>query len=89
MAKRKELSEFDRLPKRVQSIISTMRRENWRLCKSLHHKESGQTEVTYHFEPVGRRCGPKSAMVAVEGGFLLPNNDGLFAVTDQTWIAAQ
>jgi hypothetical protein len=80
--------QFKSLPKRVQSIILTMRQEKCVLCKHLHHKETGDTEVTFYFEPGGKRCGPKSAALATESGFLTPNEDGLFGGnTSQTWIA--
>lgn len=82
------MTEKPKLPKRVLIIIETMQKNHWKLCKHLHHKETGETEVAFHFEPSGKRCGPKSAQAAIKSGLLVPGNDGLFsAETSQTWTA--
>jgi hypothetical protein len=88
MSRKKSLSEFDRLPKRVQAIIATMRKTGEKLCKHLHHKETGETEINFFFEPSGKRCGPRSAAQATETEFLILSGDGLLgADTSQTWTA--
>lgn len=78
-----------KIPKRVESIIERCR-SGETLCKTFRHKESGETEVLYHFHPSGRSAGPKSAAAAVGTGLLRPSADGLFgADTAQTWRAAR
>lgn len=80
---------FDRLPKRVQFVVNQMR-EGQRLCRSYRLKESGETEVTYIFEPSGKRCGPKSAEAAIGTKFVMPLGDGLLGPeSSQTFTAAQ
>ena len=73
------------LPFRVKSILNAMD-AGQRLCKSLRLKGTGETEITFHFEPSGRRVGSKSAQAAIETGLLTPLGDGLFEEElSQTW----
>ena len=86
---KRQVSDFDRLPKRVKAIIETMRQHGWVLCKDIRHTEAGVAEINFCLEPGGRRVGPKSAEAAVNSGLLQPNNDGLLGPeTSQTWKAA-
>ena len=86
--KKKELSDFDRLPKRVKLIIERCR-SGQKLCKQIRLKDGGDSEVTYIFEPGGKRAPVKSASAALTSGFMRPLGDGLFgADTSQTWEAA-
>jgi hypothetical protein len=79
---------YSQLPKRAQAVIDRLR-QGETLCKSIRHKETGETELTFTFEPSGKRAGPKSAERAIECGLLAPGGDGLFdASTSQTWRAA-
>jgi hypothetical protein len=43
--------------------------------------------VTYFYEPSGKRAGQWAVKRAIDSGFLVPSNDGLFAGMDQTWTA--
>jgi hypothetical protein len=82
------MTEFEKLPKHVQSVISKCRNGE-KLTKSLRMKETGETEVSFAFEPSGRRAPPKSSADAISSGLLLPCGDGLFgAETSQSWVAA-
>jgi hypothetical protein len=86
MAK-KANNDFERLPKRVQAIIAKCRAGE-RLCKQLHHKETNECELTFTFEPSGKRAGPKSAAQAIETAFLRPAGDGLLGNdSSQTFLA--
>ena len=87
MSQRVQRSEFERLPKSVQRVISTVR-QGETLCKFLRRKETGETDVRFFFEPSGRKVGRISATRATRTPFLAPQQDGLFAGTDQTWTAA-
>lgn len=88
MARKKTNSGYDLLPLRVRRIIDTCRRGQ-RLCKSLRLKESGHTEIAFHYEPSGRHVPFVSAHAATETEYLLPANDGLLGPdSSQTWTAA-
>lgn len=89
MVAKKIKSEFDSLPARVRRVINTVRRGQ-RLTKSLRLKETGDlaTQITFAFEPSGRRAGLKSSQEAIASGFLLPMGDGLLGDdSSQTWRA--
>lgn len=76
-----------KIPVRVQRVVERVRGGE-RLCKSFFAKETGNTEVEFHFEPSGKRCGPKSAEEAIKAGLVVPLNDGLFGEeTSQQWQA--
>lgn len=81
------MTDFDRLPARVQGVIEKVRAGE-RLCKSFRFKETGETEINFYFEPSGKRAGPVSAQRATETEFLRPLNDALFDDNSQTWVAA-
>lgn len=77
-----------RLPARVWRVIDGARGGK-KVCKFLRKMETGDTDITYAFEPTGRRIPTKSAMAAIESGLLRPMGDGLFGEeTSQTWVAA-
>lgn len=83
-----ETKIYSELPKRAQVIVDRVRNGET-LCKSIRHKETGETELSFTFEPSGKRAGPKSAERAIECGLLAPGGAGLFdASTSQTWRAA-
>lgn len=83
-----EVAKFDELPKRVQRVIERCRGGEV-LCKQLRMKETGESEITFLFEPSGKKAPPKSSDMAVKSGFLRPRGDGLFDLdTSQTWEAA-
>jgi hypothetical protein len=85
--KQKIADPFDELPRRVQRVIKACR-GGARLTKSLRLKEAGETEVTFVFEPSGRRAPVKSSQEAIASGFLVPMGDGLFDPSlSQTWRA--
>jgi hypothetical protein len=88
MFQEKQMVDLEKLPSRVKAIVERVRHGE-RLCKSFRFKETGETEVTFYFEPSGKRAGPVSAQAATETEFLAPCNDGLFTGTDQTWTAAK
>jgi len=76
-----------RIPARVQAVVDKCR-SGQTLCKFLRQKETGETETVFFFEPSGRRCGPKSAVAAIDAGLLKPSGDGLFGQeSSQTWTA--
>lgn len=79
---------YNQLPKLARAIVDRVR-SGEALCKSIRPMETGEADITFTFEPSGKRAGPKSALRAIECGLLAPNNDGLFgAPTSQTWVAA-
>ncbi len=81
------MRDFDRLPKRVQAVIATVR-NGQRLCKFLRQKTTGETEIQFFYEPSGKRVPPKSAVAATKSGLLSPSGDGLFSDEfSQTWVA--
>lgn len=81
-------TEFENLPKRVQHIILVMR-NGQKLCKSLRMKETGETEISFVYEPSGKRVGPKSADAAIKSGLLRPMGDGLLGDEfSQSWAAS-
>lgn len=83
-----EASKFDELPKRVQRVIERCR-SGALLCKQIRLKDGGESEVTFLFEPSGKKAPPKSSDMAIKSGFLRPRGDGLFDLdTSQTWEAA-
>ena len=76
-----------RYPKRVLRIVERLEKGE-RLCKQLRPKETGETEITFTFEPSGRRAGAKSAQEAIAEGLLTPAGDGLLGPEySQTWTA--
>lgn len=80
--------DFDNLPQRVKRVIERCR-AGQKLCKQIRLKDGGDSEVTFLFEPSGKKAPPKSSDAAIKTGFLKPMGDGLFdADTSQTWIAA-
>jgi hypothetical protein len=82
------MTDFEKLPARVQNIITKCRRGE-KLTKSLRLKETGETEISFAFEPSGKRAPPKSSIDAINSGLLRPLGDGLFgADTSQTFAAA-
>jgi hypothetical protein len=84
--KRRKKSAFEKLPKTVRAVIAKAR-SGQAVCKSLRQKDTGETEVTYFYEPSGKRAGQWAVKRAIDSGFLVPSNDGLFAGMDQTWTA--
>lgn len=74
------------IPKTVLAIADKCR-GGQTLCKHLHQKDTGETEVLFFFEPSGKRCGPKRALRAIALGIVTPQGDGLFAETSQTFGA--
>ncbi len=85
----KKLNEFEALPMRVRLIINKCR-DGERLQKTLIYKSTGETEISFTFEPSGRRAGPKSAQAAIKSPFMSPRGDGLFdASTSQTFAASK
>lgn len=77
------------LPRSVRLAILTMR-GGQRLCKRLHLKQSGETEVSFTFEPSGKRCRADTAAAAIKTPFVRPLGDGLFEPEfSQTFEAAQ
>ena len=75
------------LPARVKKVIDAVE-GGQRLCKSYRFKKSGESEVEFHYEPSGKRVGPKSAEQAISTNEILPVGDGLFgAETSQQWKA--
>lgn len=53
-----------KIPVRVQRVVERVKGGE-RLCKSFFAKENGNAEVEFHFEPSGKKCGPKSAEEAI------------------------
>jgi hypothetical protein len=83
------MTDFEKLPQRVRNVIHKCRCGQI-LTKSLRMKETGETEVTFMFEPWGVRAPPKSSIEAIASGFLLPQNDGLLGPeSSQTFVAAR
>lgn len=65
------------IPERVLRVVRTVS-GGQKLCKSLRIKETGETEVSFHFEPCGRAAPPKSSQNAIELGLVQPAGDSLF-----------
>jgi len=86
---REKRSKKQTVPSRVQRVVDRCKTGE-RLCKSFFLKNTGTVEVEFHFEPSGKRCGPKSAEQAIKMGLLSPLGDGLFGnETSQQFGAAQ
>jgi hypothetical protein len=82
------MTEFERLPQRVKSVISRVR-EGERLCASYRTKDTAEHETKFFFEPSGKSCGPASASAAIASGFLKSRGDALFEdALSQTYEAA-
>lgn len=76
-----------KLPKRLQRIVDRVRAGET-LCVHLHHKQTGECERIFHFEPSGQPASPRSSAEAITSGLLRPGHDGLFGPSDsQTWKA--
>lgn len=76
-----------KIPERVLRVVRAVS-GGQKLCKSLRMKESGETEVSFHFEPSGRAAPPKSSQRAIELGLLQPAGDALFEEEmSQTFLA--
>ncbi|CAO4173259.1 hypothetical protein [Methylorubrum extorquens] len=90
--KRKEdtRSEFDRLPKRVRTLVERCRRGQV-LCRSYRPRAVGEDTnvLNYWFEPSGLPAPAISATEAIERGYLAPQDAGLFSDGNaQSFIAA-
>jgi hypothetical protein len=49
-------------------------------------KDSGETEVAFHFEPSGKSAPPFTALKAIREGLVVPFGDALFSEDmSQTW----
>lgn len=55
------------------------------LCKHLHKKPNGETELHF-FLTTGKLCSAAAATEAIKSGLLVPSGDGLLdETTSQTW----
>lgn len=83
-------SEFERLPKRVRTVVERCRRGQV-LCRSYRPRAIGEdkTVLAYWFEPSGLQAPAISAAQAIEKGYLAPQDAGLFNDGNaQSFVAA-
>jgi hypothetical protein len=74
-----------KLPKRAAGIVDECRR-GAKLCRYLHKKRGGETEVRWFLFPSGRTCSAIYAHAAISSGHLQPQRDDLFGDEfSQTW----
>ena len=82
-----EVKPFEKLPKRVRSIIEKCR-SGETLCLHLRTLRDPGDANDWFFEPSGRKAPPKSSVQAVSTPYLIASGDGLFDETSQAWTAA-
>jgi hypothetical protein len=85
--KKVEKSPFDKLPKTAKAVVAAAR-GGQRICKDIRKKETGDAEISWFYEPSGKRIRPTAAQRAIDSGLLIPSGDGLFDGMSQTWTAA-
>jgi hypothetical protein len=62
-------------------------RNGERLCKTLHLKRSGETEITHCLETSGAHVSRSQAEALLRSGLFVPAGDGFFtSELSQTWI---
>jgi hypothetical protein len=73
-------SEFEKLPKRVRTVVERCRRGQV-LCRSYRPRAVGEgtSVLTYWYEPSGIPAPATSASEAIEKGYLAPQDAGLFS----------
>lgn len=80
--------QSEKIPVRVQHALDRLKGGE-RLVKWFRHKETGEAETLFRFEPSGKNLGPDTALKIVRGGYVIPEGDGLFgADSSQTWRLA-
>lgn len=85
-----ERSEFEKLPKRVRTVIERCRRGQT-LCRSYRPRALGEDKdvLSYWFEPSGIQAPAISSAQAIEKGYLAPQDAGLFGDGNaQSFVAA-
>lgn len=86
-----ERSEFEKLPKRVRTVIERCQRDQV-LCRSYRPRAIGEdtSVLNYWFEPSGIPAPSISATEAIEKKFLVPQDAGLFNDGNaQSFVAAR
>jgi hypothetical protein len=70
---------------RARSIVNHCQREGCFLRKAHVSFPSGYGETAFYLEPGGKRVAAKYAMEAIDSGWLVPRDRGLFDDCPQTW----
>lgn len=76
-----------KIPKRIARVVERCQRGEV-IVKTLRPGERGGSETCYVWHPSGTEAPAVTCAKAIQGGYLIPGNDGLFgAETSQTWRA--
>lgn len=76
----------ERLSKPAARALDTVKRG--RLMMEFMVGEDGPSQRRFTVIPLGRTIPPEDADELLNKGLLKPLNDGLFADSSQTWVAA-